>query len=55
MTRVLILAIVASGLIVVANPAVSTPTATNKAAWKHRHPSANPHPRSLAPLHALNC
>jgi hypothetical protein len=40
----LILAIVASGLIVAANAAVFTPTATNKAAWKTPPPIGQPAP-----------
>ena len=40
----LILAIVASGIIVATNPAVFTPTATNKAAWKTPPPVGQPAP-----------
>jgi hypothetical protein len=38
----LILAIVASGIIVAANPAVFTPTATNTATWKAPPPAGQP-------------
>jgi hypothetical protein len=41
----LILAIVASGIIVVGNAAVFTPTAANKAAWKTGPPAGQPAPQ----------
>ena len=46
----LILAIVASGIIVGTNAAVFTPTATNKAAWKTPPAAGRTRRRSLAPL-----
>jgi hypothetical protein len=51
----LILAIVFSGIIVAANPAVFTPTATNKAAWKTLPPASQPAPpiTGAAPCVAL--